>query len=123
MSDGQTAPTRTWTPNWASPPGDTIADLLDERRWTQADFAARTGFTVQHLNDLITGHAPITAETAAGLDRVLGGTVEFWLTREEQYRAALGRLNDPSRLRGCVRYAGPPLTTQDLCAPVDDPDN
>jgi HTH-type transcriptional regulator / antitoxin HigA len=123
MRDGQTTATRTWTPNWVSPPGDTVADLLDERGWTQADFAERTGFTVQHLNDLIAGRAPITAETAAGLDRVLGGTVEFWLTREARYRAALVRPDDPSRLRGCVLYAGPPLSTQDLCAPVDDPDN
>jgi len=89
MRDGQTTPTRTWTPNWASLPGDTIAAIPDERRWTQADFAARTGYTVQRVSDLITGCASITTETAACLDRVLGGTVEFRLTREAHYRAAL----------------------------------
>ncbi len=84
-----TEPTQTFTPNWVSPPGETIADLLDDRQWTLAELAERTGFTVQHVNELITGCAPITAETAADLDRVLGGTVEFWLTREVRYRAAL----------------------------------
>ncbi|WP_295408642.1 helix-turn-helix domain-containing protein [uncultured Thiocystis sp.] len=84
-----TEPAQTFTPNWVSPPGETIADLLDDRQWTLAELAARTGFTVQHVNELITGRAPITAETAAGLDRVLGGTVEFWLAREARYRAAL----------------------------------
>ncbi|WP_207280939.1 helix-turn-helix domain-containing protein [Thiocystis violacea] len=96
---------------------------MDDRQWTLAELAERTGFTVQQVNELITGRTPITVETAAGLDRVLGGTVEFWLAREARYRAALVRPDDPSRLRGCVQYAGPPLSTQDLCAPVDDPDN
>ena len=84
-----TEPAQTFTPNWVSAPGETIADLLDDRQWTLAELAERTGFTVQQVNELITGRAPITAETAADLDRVLGGTVEFWLTREVRYRAAL----------------------------------
>lgn len=90
MRNGQTAPTRTWTSNCAPPAGDTIAAIPDERRWTQADFAARTGYTVQRVSDLITGCASIATETAACLDRVLGGTVECRLTREAHYRPALG---------------------------------
>ncbi|MBK1725061.1 helix-turn-helix domain-containing protein [Thiocystis violacea] len=86
-----TEQTQTFTPNWVSPPGDTIDDLLEERQWTQAELAERTGFTRKHVNDLIKGRIPISAETAARLDRVLGGSVEFWLTREAQYRAALER--------------------------------
>jgi HTH-type transcriptional regulator / antitoxin HigA len=31
--------TRTFTPDWVSPPGDTIADILEERDWTQAQLA------------------------------------------------------------------------------------
>ncbi|MBK1646038.1 XRE family transcriptional regulator [Thiocapsa imhoffii] len=86
-----TEQTQTFTPNWVSPPGDTIDDLLDERHWTKAELAERTGFTRKHINELLKGRVPITAETANRLDRVLGGTVEFWLTREAQYRAALER--------------------------------
>jgi HTH-type transcriptional regulator/antitoxin HigA len=26
---------RPFTPDWVSPPGDTIADFLEERNWTQ----------------------------------------------------------------------------------------
>jgi hypothetical protein len=36
-----TETTRPFTPDWVSPPGDTIADLLEERDWTQVQFAER----------------------------------------------------------------------------------
>ena len=78
-------------PDWVSPPGETIEDLLEERRWTQAALAERTGLTRKHINDLLRGRAHISADTAARLDKVLGGTPSFWLEREAQYRAVLGR--------------------------------
>jgi HTH-type transcriptional regulator / antitoxin HigA len=33
--------TRPFSPDWVSPPGDTIADVLQERDWTQAELAER----------------------------------------------------------------------------------
>jgi addiction module HigA family antidote len=79
----------TFAPNWVSPTGDTIADALDERGWTQAELANRLGFTRKHVNDLIQGRASVTPETASRLETVLGSTAGFWLRREAQYRAAL----------------------------------
>lgn len=78
-------------PDWISPPGDTIEDLLEERGWTRVEFAQRTAFTPKHINELLKGRAPISADTAAKLARVLGSTPEFWLVREARYRAALER--------------------------------
>jgi len=86
MTDAQT-----FAPDWVSPPGDTIEDLLDERGWTQAQLAERTGFTRKHVNDLVKARAAITADTASRLFTVLGGPVSFWLTREAQYRAVVQR--------------------------------
>lgn len=76
-------------PDWLSPPGETVEDLLEERGWTQAEFAERTGFTKKHVNELLRGKAGLTADTAVRLASVLGSTPQFWLTREAQYRAAL----------------------------------
>ena len=73
-------------PDWASPPGDTIADLLGEKGWTQAEFARRCGYTAKHASRLINGAACITESAARKLERVLGGSVRFWLAREAQYR-------------------------------------
>lgn len=78
-----------FAPNWLSPTGDTIADILEERGWTQAELANRTGFTRKHVNDLVQGRASVTPDAASRLETVLGSTAAFWLRREAQYRAAL----------------------------------
>ncbi len=73
-------------PDWVSPPGDTILDLLEEKSWTQAEFAERCGFTKKHVNQLCSGEASISEEAALRLEKVLGGSAGFWLARESQYR-------------------------------------
>lgn len=78
-------------PDWLSPPGDTIADVLEECGWSQAEFAQRIGYTTKHVNQLIRGKAPINEDTALRLERVLGSSARFWLQRETEYREALAR--------------------------------
>jgi HTH-type transcriptional regulator/antitoxin HigA len=80
-----------FAPGWIVTPGDTIADLLEERGWTQAELAMRTGFTTKHVNQLLKGDAPITQETAAKLEKVLGSTVRFWMGLDTQYREQRAR--------------------------------
>jgi len=79
-------------PDWVSPPGDTIADLMEERGWPQAELAVRLGYTTKHVSQLINGKAAVTEETALRLERVLGGGAAFWLAREAQFRAQRARL-------------------------------
>jgi HTH-type transcriptional regulator / antitoxin HigA len=81
--------THPFEPDWVSPPGDTIEDLLDDLGMSKAQLAQRTGFTPKHINELVHGRAPLTPAAAVKLATVLGSTAEFWLTREAQYRAAL----------------------------------
>lgn len=80
-------------PDWASPPGDTIIDLLQERGWNQIELSKRLGFSTKQLNRLIKGEVPISDEAALRLERVLGSTANFWLNREARYREHLARLN------------------------------
>ncbi len=94
-----TETTRKFTPDWVSPPGDTIADLLEERDWTQAQLAEGLGYTTKHISLLIDGKAPINEETALKLEQVLGSTAAFWLNREAQYRAGLARIEKENRLK------------------------
>ncbi len=91
-------------PDWVSPPGDTIVDLLEERGWTQAELAERSGFTRKHVNLLIAGKAPITEDTALKLERVLGSTARFWLTRETQYREPLARRTEQAKLEADIDW-------------------
>jgi len=85
-------------PKWVSPPGDTILDLLEERGWPQSEFAERAAYTPKHVSLLVNGKAPITEDTAFRLERVLGGTANFWLSREANYRAAIAREEERTSL-------------------------
>lgn len=75
-----------FAPDWVSPPGETILDIAEERGWTQAELARRLGCTEEHVGQLIKGEVPLDADVALRLARELGGTVEFWLAREANYR-------------------------------------
>jgi HTH-type transcriptional regulator / antitoxin HigA len=88
-----------FAPDWIVTPGDTISDLLQERGWTKAELALRTGFTAKHINQLLKGAASITQDTALKLEKVLGSTARFWLGLETQYREQLARTADIDALQ------------------------
>lgn len=79
-------------PDWVSPPGETIADLLEERGLSVTEFAAGLGRTPAYTSDLVHGREVITAEVARQLEALFGGSAAFWINRESQYREALARL-------------------------------
>ena len=91
-------------PKWVSPPGHTIVDLLEERGWSQTEFAERIGYTSKHVSLLTNGKASITEDTAFRLERVLGGTVDFWLSREAKFREAVAREDQLESLRAQVGW-------------------
>ena len=95
---------QTFSPDWVSPPGDTIVDFMEERDWSQIDLARRLGFSAKHLNQLIKGKASLTDDTALRLERVLGTNANFWLNREAKYRERLARLNVQKRCQSWVGW-------------------
>ena len=95
---------QTFSPDWVSPPGDTIVDLMEERDWSQIDLARRLGFSAKHLNQLIKGKASLTDDTALRLERVLGSTANFWLNREAKYREHSARLKVQERYQNWVYW-------------------
>lgn len=86
-----------FNPDWVSPPGDTISDLLEEREWSQAELAQRLGYSPKHLNQLVKGKVPLSEDAAMRLERVLGSTAGFWLAREAKYREKLARVEAEKR--------------------------
>src|ERR1700734_2480542 len=87
-------PTRVeFKPDWASAPGDTMVDILGERGLSVTEFAQRLGYTSDHVRDLLEGRATITIGIARQLERVLGGCVEFWMSRDFRYRQDTARLH------------------------------
>jgi HTH-type transcriptional regulator/antitoxin HigA len=86
-----------FSPDWVSPPGDTILDFLEERDWTQQQLADRLGYSLKHVNQLIKAKVPLTEDAAIRLQNVLGASVGFWLTREAQYRERMALLDAAER--------------------------
>jgi HTH-type transcriptional regulator/antitoxin HigA len=82
-------------PDWVSPPGETVLDILEQRGQRPDDLARDIGESVEELMRLLRGERPITPEIAQKFEVVVGGSAQFWITREAQYRARL-RLNSES---------------------------
>lgn len=83
---------KTFQPDWISSPGETIADLLDERQVSLTTFAQRMGYTLQRAKNLLRGRAQITMHVAQQLETIFGAPAAFWMTREAQYRYDAARL-------------------------------
>lgn len=80
----------TFTPDWASPPGETISDVLRERSVSIDEFAEKMQRSRQETLELLQGQSPITLGIARQLEKILGASVEFWMSREFRYRERLG---------------------------------
>lgn len=91
-------------PDNVSPPGETLADLLDERGMSQAELAERTGRPTKTINEIVKGKAMITPETAIQFERVFGVPAEFWNNREAMYRQYLARMDEEDRLSSRVEW-------------------
>lgn len=87
----------TFQPNWVSPPGDTMADILEERHLSPIEFADQIGYSVDITNDLLNGNSLITIEMAQRLERALGVSASFWMNRESQYRKDISRFQVEAR--------------------------
>jgi HTH-type transcriptional regulator/antitoxin HigA len=68
-----------WNPDWAVHPGEHLAEYLEARGWSQAEFARLADLTPKLVSEIINGKNPITPETAIKLERVLGLKDYIWL--------------------------------------------
>lgn len=85
--------TNTFRPNWASAPGDTIADVLEEKQLSLAAFSKHIGCSIDETEDLLAGRIAMSLGLARKLHAEIGATVEFWMSRDFHYRESVGRLN------------------------------
>jgi plasmid maintenance system antidote protein VapI len=83
-------------PNWVSPPGDTIGEILDMRGLSLTDFARQLGTSISRAQQLTLGSIEIDQHIAQRLEQALGPSAQFWLKREQQYRNDLTRIAAPT---------------------------
>ena len=80
-----------YSPGRVSPPGDTLAETLEELGMSQTELARRMGRPTKTINEIVQGKTAILPETAFQLENVLGIPASFWLARETAYRTSLAR--------------------------------
>jgi plasmid maintenance system antidote protein VapI len=98
-------------PAWVSPPGETMADLLRARGLNVAEFAEAIMMTPDDAAALLDGRVRITIALARQLAKILGASVQFWMSREHAYRqgarrfqAEHGQWLEALPMRDMIRY-------------------
>lgn len=81
-------------PNWISKPGDTISDILKNRKLSVSAFAKTISYKEHEVEEIISGKKEINQEVATLLESCLGSSASFWLNREFQYRSNLARIDE-----------------------------
>jgi HTH-type transcriptional regulator/antitoxin HigA len=101
----------TFTPDYASPPGETLAETIDYLGITQTELARRMGRPLKTINEIIQAKTAVTADTALELERVLGVPAHLWTNLEANYREHLARQRAAERMEidedwlGCLPVA------------------
>jgi len=81
-------------PIWASPPGDTIAELLLNKGLSNKQLADSIDFSEEKVDKLLEGRISITQKIAEKLELSLGSTKSYWMRRDSQYKEDLLRYKE-----------------------------
>lgn len=76
------------------PPGDFLREELEEREWSQSEFAEILGRPARVVSEILSGKRAITPETAKGIAAALGTSAHYWLNLESSYQ--LSKVADTS---------------------------
>ncbi len=93
-----------YSPDYVSPPGDTLQDVIDALGMSQAELARRMGTSPEVINRIIKAENPITENTAMSLQRTVGVPGSFWLNRQSRYDMYLAQEVETVRLKENLKW-------------------
>ena len=82
--------TEVW-PDRAIHPGVYLAQELKARSMTQTELSRRMQRPVQVINEIVRGKKSVSAETALGLEGVLGTSARMWMNLQSNYQLVKAR--------------------------------
>jgi plasmid maintenance system antidote protein VapI len=88
-----------YNPDYVSPPGDTIADLMEERGIAIAQVIESLNISPDRFFWMLVGDLPVDVEVARGLELAFDVPAAFWVERSLLYQNFLGSLSPLDRLR------------------------
>ena len=86
-------------PDYVVVPGETLSEVLENQGMSQAELARRTGLSPKHINQIVSGEAPISPETALKFEPVTRMPARFWTQLEAGYRDQVVRTREDELLR------------------------
>jgi HTH-type transcriptional regulator/antitoxin HigA len=80
----------------AFPPGEYLRDELEERGWSEKDFAEILGRPAQAISEIMNGHKQIVPDTALAIGEALGTSAAMWLNLQVAYNLFEARAQRPA---------------------------
>ena len=66
-------------------PGETLAEILEDRDMSQRELSVRTGVTEKHISTVVKGQKSISVAFAKKLEYALGIDASFWINLQANY--------------------------------------
>lgn len=86
----------TYNPDYIVIPGEILRETLEVRNIKNNEFAERCGLNPKTISLILSGNAPITAETALQFEKVLGVSAAIWTNLESAYRLYQAKVKEES---------------------------
>lgn len=78
-------------------PGETLREILEDRKMSQKELAARVALTEAYISNVINGQKAISVSLAKKLEYALGIDASFWINLQANYDKELADFEDFNR--------------------------
>ena len=75
-------------------PGETLAEVLEDRKISQLELAITTGMTEKYINAVIVGQKNISADFTKKLEAALQIESSFWINLQANYDRELQEIQE-----------------------------
>ena len=79
-------------------PGEFLAEILEDLKMSQAEFARRIGVPRMRISYIISGQRPVTAEMACLFGKAFSQSARYWMGLQSDYDVKIARENLKDRL-------------------------
>ena len=79
-------------------PGETIKEVLEEKKMSQEELAIRTEYSPKHISEVVRGKKDISSEFANRLEYALGIPASFWMNLQSNYDKEVFEINSLSNI-------------------------
>ncbi|WCP13303.1 hypothetical protein sphantq_01728 [Sphingobium sp. AntQ-1] len=75
--------------DWFSRPGDSVLSAMRRRQISPSAVAERLAGGMPQLREILSGFGEIDDEAASALSSTVGGSIPFWISRQQKYQESL----------------------------------